>query len=55
MQRKNEFDEFFIRDTGAEFAIDHVAGSFGQRLVIDGINGGMERFDVEETVFTRAA
>ena len=47
---KHELNELFIRNAGAEFPIDHVAGGFGKRLIVNGVDGSMERFDVEETI-----
>ena len=50
VERENQRDKLFIADTGAEFAIEQVASSLGQRRLVNFVNGLMERFDVEQGV-----
>ena len=50
VEGKDKFDKFFGADSSAEFAVEQVAGGFGERRIVDGVNGLVERFDVEQGV-----
>jgi hypothetical protein len=49
VEREDQIDERFDISAGLHLAVEEVTGGLGQRCFIDGINGLMERLDVEET------
>ncbi len=51
VEGKDKFDEFFVRDGGAEFAVEEVASDLGQRSVVNVIDGVMSK----SVFFTRTA
>ena len=50
VEGEDEFDELFVADPGAEFAVEQVACGLGEGRFVDGVNGLMERLDVEQGV-----
>ncbi len=48
VEREDEFGELVVINAGLHLAVEQVAGSLGERCFVDGINGLMERLDVEE-------
>jgi hypothetical protein len=51
VEGEDEVGEFFVGDAGAEFVAEEVAGGFGERGGVEGVNGLVQGLGVEEGVF----
>ena len=47
VERENELGELSVLNPGLHLAVEQVAGRLSKWCFVDGINGLMERFDVE--------
>lgn len=51
VEGQHQLGEFLVRDADAEFPLEQIAGSLGERSFVDRVNRLLQQFNVKKAVF----